>query len=314
MRGRSVAAGAALFLLAACAGRPLLPDRLVELRTVELAAVPFHAQVEYQCGPAALAMLLGASGSNVGPEALVPQVFIPGRRGSLQAELVAAVRRHGRVPIVLRPELQALEAELRAGRPVLVLQNLGLGFWPQWHYAVVIGLDPARDEVLLHSGVTAGLRMKAGRFLRSWALADRWALTAVDPRIVLESATEEVWLQAAASLEQAGQLQTALQAAQAAASRWPQSPRTWFVLGNARYTQGDLRGAVAAFRESLRLEEQPATSNNLASVLGELGCLDEARDLVRRSLSQAPEAQWQLVLRETAAELEAKPATAVCGL
>ena len=68
-------------LLQACAGfAPQtaalldgLPEGLPE--RVELAEVPFFAQSEYQCGPAALATLLVNSGVKTTPEALVPQAM-----------------------------------------------------------------------------------------------------------------------------------------------------------------------------------------------------------------------------------------------
>jgi hypothetical protein len=68
-----------------------LPER------VELTEVPFFPQTEYQCGPAALATVLAASGAKVTPDELVPQVYLPERKGSLQVEMLAAARRHGLV-------------------------------------------------------------------------------------------------------------------------------------------------------------------------------------------------------------------------
>src|SRR4051812_21920221 len=53
-------------------------------RTVELTSVPFFPQEDYQCGPAALATALVHTGTKVSPEALVKQVFVPARQGSLQ--------------------------------------------------------------------------------------------------------------------------------------------------------------------------------------------------------------------------------------
>jgi len=71
----------------------------------ELAAVPFYPQEDYQCGPAALATTLAYAGIATSPEALVPQVFLPAREGSLQVEMLAAVRRHGRTAYRLAPRL-----------------------------------------------------------------------------------------------------------------------------------------------------------------------------------------------------------------
>src|SRR5690606_28591997 len=96
-------------------------------RPLLLDGVPFHPQTEYHCGPAALAGILGASGVAPGvadPDALAPKVYLPGRKGSLQLELVGATRRAGRIPYEVDATPEALLAELAADRPVLVLQNL----------------------------------------------------------------------------------------------------------------------------------------------------------------------------------------------
>ena len=109
--------------------------------SAEIATTPFYAQEDYQCGPASLAALLNHAGRDATPASLAPQVYLPARQGSLQAELLAATRRHGLLAYVLEPRLEALLREIAAGAPVLVLQNLALDWAPQWHYAVAIGYD-----------------------------------------------------------------------------------------------------------------------------------------------------------------------------
>ena len=67
----ALALSAALCLLPACATRgPLIEPGE---RAVELAQTPFFPQDRYQCGPAALATVLGAAGVHVTPEELVPE-------------------------------------------------------------------------------------------------------------------------------------------------------------------------------------------------------------------------------------------------
>ena len=65
---------------------------------------------------------------------------------------MAAARRHGLVSYALAPRLQDVLRELAAGTPVILLQNLG--FFEGWHYAVAVGYDYERGEVVLRSGVT----------------------------------------------------------------------------------------------------------------------------------------------------------------
>ncbi|MES9847302.1 MAG: hypothetical protein ABW145_02835, partial [Candidatus Thiodiazotropha sp.] len=113
---------AVLFLLlAGCASRPpILPSLLTTetaISRLEIETTPFHPQKKYQCGPAALATLLGHSGVSVTAESLVPLVYLPDKKGSLQIEMVAASRRLGRIPYLIEPDLPTLIGELQAGRP-----------------------------------------------------------------------------------------------------------------------------------------------------------------------------------------------------
>lgn len=263
-------------LLGACAGERTLRDHALPAAQVELTATPFHAQDAYQCGPAALATVLGADGIDVSPAALTQQVYLPGRKGSIQAEMIAATRVHGRVPYVLHPELDAVLREVGSGTPVLVLQNLGLARIPRWHYAVVIGYDSADDTILLRSGTRPRVTMSRHRFLDSWSRASRWAMVAVSPDRLPVTADSTGWLHAASAFEELGQPATAAVAYAAATQRWPEQPLGWQALANARYALHDLEGAEAALREAMQLSPTAAVQNNLAQVLLERGCYPAA--------------------------------------
>src|SRR6185369_16909638 len=138
---------ACVLLLGGCVTRgPLLES---STRVVELDDTPFFPQAKHECGPAALATVLAASAVPVTPQELESRVYLPGRRGSLQVEMQAAPRAYGRLSYRVESELAAITAELDAHRPVLVLHNYGLPFWPRWHYAVVVGYDGPRDRIIL---------------------------------------------------------------------------------------------------------------------------------------------------------------------
>ena len=64
-------------------------------RAVELTETDFYPQTTDQCGPAALATVLNTTGMQVLPADLAPSLYIPGRQGSLQIELMAATRSYG---------------------------------------------------------------------------------------------------------------------------------------------------------------------------------------------------------------------------
>ncbi len=86
-------------------GPPVLPARAAGPAAAQSNWTARHSfrSSSYQCGPAALATVLAASGVEVTADELVPEVYLPGRRGSLQPELVAATRNRDRVPYVLPP-------------------------------------------------------------------------------------------------------------------------------------------------------------------------------------------------------------------
>lgn len=278
-------AAALLAGLAGCAASPPLADGLSPKapRSIELSATPFFPQDEYQCGPAALATLLRASGVEVEPGALTPQVFIPGRRGSLQAELIGAARRHGRLPYPLAKTANELIAELVDGRPVLVLQNLRAERWPRWHYAVLIGYDADRNVALLRSGRKERLEMRWQRFAKTWHRGGRWAITTLTPGAIPAHADAARYVEAAAGLEAAGQRQAAGTAYDAAIARWPLQQHAWLGRGNVAYADRDFPAAAAAYLRAVLLAPSDAAArNNLAQVLAESHCLPEARrQLVR---------------------------------
>ncbi len=306
-------------LLAGCAGREaLLREHLPDdsaASVVELRQTPFFPQSAYQCGPAALATVLVATGVNVTPDALVDQVYLPARQGSLQSEMLASARRHGRLPVILEPDLSALVAELRGGSPVLVLLNLGLDWLPAWHYAVVIGFDVGTDTVLLRSGTQSRRTMPAKAFLRSWRKADFWAVVILAPGSMPVADDPQRYLQAAAGVERAGELEAARTAYAAALLRWPDQPTALFGLGNTEYAMGRLERAENAYLRLLR--EDPGYVpgwNNLASLLAERGCVVPALRSIERALQRtATDSPFRETLEATRREILVRARTGLAA-
>lgn len=242
-----------------------------------LTEVPFFPQDDYECGPAALAMLLQSAGVAVTPADLKPQVFLPGRRGSLQIELLVAARRHGVPAYRLAPTLDALLHEVAAGHPVLVFQNLSLPIYPIWHYAVVIGFDRQRQVLLLNSGVTRQQEISLFTFERTWVRGDSWAMLALPAATLPATAEALPMAEAIAALERVDAA-AARKAYRAALQRWPTQPVLLLGAGNAAYASGDLAGAAAAYRHAVTVQPDAADAwNNLAQVLMEQGNRVEAR-------------------------------------
>jgi tetratricopeptide (TPR) repeat protein len=257
---------------------------------LELTETPFFPQEALECGPAALATVLGAAGVDAHPDALVREVYTPGLGGSLQLELVAAARARGFVPYVVSPDADALFAELRAGRPVLVLQNLRLRTWPAWHYAVVIGVEPAAERVILRSGPERRLASPAKRFLRSWDRAERWGLVLLEPGVLPARPDRQRYFDAVAGVEDTGHYAAAAAAWQAALTAWPGDSIAQFGHATASYLDGDLETARAGYEALLAAEpEHAAALNNLGHLLAEVGCPASARRLAERARAAAPE-------------------------
>ena len=281
-----------LFLLAGCVSLPQsealrakggagLPPRVM------LDSVPFFAQEEYQCGPAALAMAMNAVGVAVTPAALTDQVYVPGRKGSLQVEMLAGARRHGLLAYELAPELEDVLAEVAAGNAVIVLQNLGLwSFHPYWHYAVVIGYDLKSGQILLHSGTRARRSMPLGLFEFLWIDAKRWAMVALTPGRLPASAQETRYAAAAAALEQSGRIAEARLAYSALLERWPADLVGLMGIGNTAYALGRTAEAETAFRTATVLHPLAgAAFNNLAQTLADQGKLNAALEAARKAVN-----------------------------
>lgn len=308
---RIVSGGFFLSVVLLAAGcTPLHTDRILATaevfpEPVELTAVPFFPQEEYQCGPAALATVLNWSGVSVTPAELAPQVYLPERQGSLQLELIGAARRHGRIPYVLRPQLESLLAEVISGNPVLILQNLSLPWYPMWHYAVVVGFDLKRDRLVLRSGREERHEVPFKVFERTWRRSEYWAMVVLPPYQLPFTAEEIPYVQAVAPLERLSRWTEAALAYATALTRWPKSLAAQMGLGNSRYALGDWRGAEDAFRQATQDHPMAAVAfNNLAQVLADQGRLPEARVAALRAVELG--GPQQDTFRETLKLIEAK--------
>lgn len=287
--GSAVASVFFLFLLAGCAslGHQSSPYPTDLPARVELGDTPFFPDDSHYCGPAALATSLSAAGFPTQPQALIAQVFLPGRQGALQIEMLSGARRQGAVATMIPNTAQALFREIAAGHPVVVLQNLGLSWAPSWHYAVAVGYDTETDTVLLRSGPMKRQELSLRTFMHTWDRSDRWAFVALRPDQWPVTATQAETVRALVAFERNAPASVSAQAYRTGLERWPGNATLSMGLGNALYASGDKDGAETIFRQVVEDHRLPAAYNNLARLLLERGNAEEARVFVERGLAVA---------------------------
>ncbi len=283
-----------MFVLSSCASTPQsrqigtrFPDSLP--LAVELTDTPFYPQTENYCGPATMATLLKFHGVETTPEELAKQIYIPERKGSLQIEMTVATRRHEMLPYKLEPELIDLFTEIAAGNPVLVLQNLSFNWYPKWHYAVVVGYDIKKREIILRSGTTRRWITPIKVFERTWQRADHWALVILPIGEIPKTAKPLNYLKTVHAFEELGHSALALKAYRSASKRWPNVADIWMTLGNMAYQKNNWPEAISAFSTASRLQPNSIVSwNNLAYALNANGCHLQAKTALRCGLEISP--------------------------
>lgn len=208
---------------------------------------------------AVLALALGWSGQSASP-ALLTRVADGAQPAGTQADLVAAIRRHGRLAYSLR-DMGGLLREVAAGRPVAVMLDVSsISIAPQLRYAVVTGYDLASGEIMLSGKDRHRQVMALRQFERSWAASNRWGLLVLKPGDLPAAADRGAYLHAAAGLALEGQPWEAVMAYDAALSLWPDSPEAFTGLGHSLAALGDRKGAAECFVQASKLTSAPGAA------------------------------------------------------
>lgn len=281
-------------LLSACATpyqtRQLLASPPDIPLAFEITTVPFYPQRDYQCGPAALATVINHFQLQTSAQELIPRVYIPELKGSLQVEMIAATRQFGMLAIQQDGRLESILREVAHGNPVLVLQNLGLDAYPFWHYAVVIGYDLDAEEIILRSGEISRLVRPFTVFERTWQRAGLWSVVVVPPELMPHTASAEEFTRAVLALETEGMTASALVAYQNGVKRWPQHFILQMGLGNTAYALQRYELATQAFSAATTLMPQRAEAwNNLAYALIKTAQKEQAVDAISQAIKLQPD-------------------------
>ena len=250
-----------------------------------IADVPFYPQKDFQCGPASLAMVLTWSGQSVTPAALISEVYTPAKKGSLQSAIIGAARRHGRIVYPINGA-EHLMAEIAKGHPVIVLLNLGIFWYPKWHYAVVVGYDLPTRKIILYSGNIPHERLSFRVFENIWRRSKYWGLLVLPPTSLPADVTEKDWLEAVIGLERTGQWSAALNAYETGLGNWPDSYAIWMGIGNSYYSLSKLSKAISALQKATEIQPGNGIAfNNLAHILAKSGRQEEALAAAQKAVA-----------------------------
>ncbi|HEX6100013.1 MAG TPA: tetratricopeptide repeat protein [Thermoanaerobaculia bacterium] len=254
--------------------------------------VPMQKWDIKSCGAGALSAVLQHYGDPIPMsewDAKLPKT----RGGVMSIDLVLAARERGFDANLVTGDAGLVDAEVRAGRPVIlmlqVIQAPGKGY-DFFHYIVIDGHDPEKNLY----------RVQFGDGKSRWAKLDRiepaWKPTKYATVVIRPSDPNAKALRAAVQLEEEGKYALAAQGYREILARDPKHLLAWTNLGNAEMRLGRSQAAEEAFRKALEIQPDAAdTLNNLAWLLYEQKRVDEAEPLARRAAAtKAPDAWTRL--------------------
>lgn len=256
--------------------------------------IPFIPQEARMCGPTVLQMLAIDLQQETDFQTLRKMSFNEREQGTFKSDFLSASRRIGLAPYRVDSlnELIQLSAE---GHPVVVFQNLGLPSSPQWHYALVVGYDLDRNEVLLHSGTTAYQRMSFPRFLKAWDWGGSWAYQLARPADFPDRASFEEALDNAIVFDELAMLDQALEIYESMKFRWPDRFEPYLGSANVHFFLKDFESAVQDLERAIaRNPRIPALYFNLAVIHFERGNLQAAKRWKALALQLLPDEERDL--------------------
>lgn len=148
--------------------------------------VPFVAQTTDGCGAASIAMVmqywqqhLDKPPSDAADYTQIERaLYTPQAHGIYASAMQDYFVHHGYRAFAFAGDRATLAEHLAKGRPLIAALQPGRGL--PLHYVVVVGLDTARNTVLVNDPAQRKLLAEdAPRFEREWAATSHWTLLAV---------------------------------------------------------------------------------------------------------------------------------------
>jgi ABC-type bacteriocin/lantibiotic exporter with double-glycine peptidase domain len=148
--------------------------------------VPFVKQEKNGCGAASIAMVMQfwqrQQGLPLNPDSDAAQIqlslYSPDAHGIYASDLERYFKQRGYQTFAFQGREDDLRQHLARGRPLIVALKPGGG--TPLHYAVVTGLDPGHNLVLLNDPAERKLlKQDLATFAKEWKSAGNWTLLAV---------------------------------------------------------------------------------------------------------------------------------------
>jgi hypothetical protein len=187
-----------------------------------------------------------------------------------------------------------------------VLLNLGLSWWPHWHYAVLLGYDLDAQTVRLHTGRDAHAEWSMVTFENTWARSGHWAFVALPLGQLPVTADEAALTRALLGLDRALPAVRCVPAWTVARERWPDNLTLAMGEANALMASGQLPLAESALARLVDRSDSAIAWNNLAAVRLRLGERAGARAAAERAVQRArkTEPRWVEATEQTLRETE----------
>ena len=148
--------------------------------------VPYVAQQKDGCGAAVVSMVMQywqrqqghAASASAEPETIFRALYSRSAHGIYSSAMERYLQQNGFRTLAFSGQWQDFARELQKGRPLIVALKPDSS--SSLHYAVVAGVDPDRQLVLLNDPAQRKL-LKEGRaeFERDWKATHNWTLLAV---------------------------------------------------------------------------------------------------------------------------------------
>ena len=151
-----------------------------EQHAVIIEDIPFFSQEAYQCGPAALATVIGywqnkaGRDTSITPEGVAADIYSPSAKGVLPLDLEFYARKQGFQTRQYSGDLDDLKRNVDRGVPTIIFVDYGLSLYQANHFMVVTGYT--KDGVIVNSGRRENQPLSRGELEKIWKKNRYWSL------------------------------------------------------------------------------------------------------------------------------------------